>query len=300
MTKRKSITSSLPIHFQSATDVKLICVPLFKEFGFSYFNFMRRHKDGAVCWLTNQPDWIQYYSDHKLHEVLQSNNLVTVDQINSVADYCVRHSLPIPIDINYLLWPEPNEFTLVGELKKCLNIGRGITLTHHHQLFCDYFHFGTHYDNENLNYKIVSNLHALKRFCNYFLQEAKEWIAIATAKSNLFVPPSKMHSKEFKTVKQSTIDVSASREFYRATRLYEYPIFTDSGIVSFTQREIECMRYWCQGKTAKEIGELLHISNRTVETYLKDAKSKLNIKTRSELMSILARSNFDFDILIEV
>lgn len=51
-----------------------------------------------------------------------------------------------------------------------------------------------------------------------------------------------------------------------------------------TDREFECLRYYCRGRTAKEIGKMLHISPRTVETYMASVKEKLEVHSRGELV----------------
>ena len=51
-----------------------------------------------------------------------------------------------------------------------------------------------------------------------------------------------------------------------------------------SKREIECVYYLTRGMTAKEIGKKISLSNRTVESYLENAKSKLGCNRRSELV----------------
>jgi DNA-binding CsgD family transcriptional regulator len=54
--------------------------------------------------------------------------------------------------------------------------------------------------------------------------------------------------------------------------------------VNLTIRESDCIKLIIRGKTAKEIGDLLGLSNRTVEYYLENIKCKLNVNSRSELI----------------
>ena len=61
--------------------------------------------------------------------------------------------------------------------------------------------------------------------------------------------------------------------------------------VYFTYREAQCMAELMCGKTIKATGESLGLSPRTVEYYLKNMKSKLKCRTKSELMQIIARSS---------
>ena len=59
--------------------------------------------------------------------------------------------------------------------------------------------------------------------------------------------------------------------------------------VELTERQLQCAEYLLQGKTAREMAELLGLSRRTVEYYLCNVKSKLECKNKAEL--ILTISN---------
>ncbi len=61
-----------------------------------------------------------------------------------------------------------------------------------------------------------------------------------------------------------------------------------------------CIKLLVQGKTGTEIGELLFLSKRTVETHLKNSKRKLNLKcgaNKADLISELYKNGFDPNIL---
>jgi DNA-binding CsgD family transcriptional regulator len=49
---------------------------------------------------------------------------------------------------------------------------------------------------------------------------------------------------------------------------------------TLTARQIECLRWAQEGKTAGEIGRIMGISPRTVESYLAIAYGKLRVRTR--------------------
>jgi len=59
----------------------------------------------------------------------------------------------------------------------------------------------------------------------------------------------------------------------------------------FSSREMDVIKYVMRGKTMREIGELLGLSRRTVESYFENIKIKANVKTRSELFDkVIAES----------
>jgi DNA-binding NarL/FixJ family response regulator len=53
-----------------------------------------------------------------------------------------------------------------------------------------------------------------------------------------------------------------------------------------TKREREILRYLAQGKPNKEIGKLLHISSRTVDTHRSNILKKLHLRTNAELVRL--------------
>lgn len=54
--------------------------------------------------------------------------------------------------------------------------------------------------------------------------------------------------------------------------------------IKLTKREAECLSLILRGKTAKEIGNLLNISGRTIEHYFSSLKEKFNCSTKSMLI----------------
>ncbi|PHQ81969.1 MAG: hypothetical protein COB66_01010 [Coxiella sp. (in: Bacteria)] len=67
-----------------------------------------------------------------------------------------------------------------------------------------------------------------------------------------------------------------------------------SGIVGhITKRELNVAMKLIEGKTMKQIGELLFISPRTVETHMDHLKQKLQVKKRSELADVLRKNLID-------
>ena len=57
----------------------------------------------------------------------------------------------------------------------------------------------------------------------------------------------------------------------------------DSNKKELTTKEIEIIKYITQGLTSKEIGEMLKISNRTVDTHRHNIQKKLEIPNSAQL-----------------
>lgn len=109
---------------------------------------------------------------------------------------------------------------------------------------------------------------------------------------------------------------SACEELVRAVRIvasgetYIDPALTDqllnkggrrgagNGVagVNLSDREVEVIRLIARGHTSKEMAETLGISPRTLETYKARAMSKLNLRTRADLIRYASRSGWLQDV----
>jgi LuxR family transcriptional regulator, quorum-sensing system regulator SolR len=64
------------------------------------------------------------------------------------------------------------------------------------------------------------------------------------------------------------------------------PCDQDEGFEPLSARELECIYYIAKGNTAAQVGKLLHISRRTVETHLQKAKEKRFVHKTSDLIKL--------------
>lgn len=63
-------------------------------------------------------------------------------------------------------------------------------------------------------------------------------------------------------------------------------------IEGLTSRELEVLAHASQGKTNKEIGEILFISDRTVQGHLKNIYQKFGVTTRTEAVTVALQHGF--------
>ena len=54
--------------------------------------------------------------------------------------------------------------------------------------------------------------------------------------------------------------------------------------IIFSMRELECLQYLCEGKTAKETGRLLSLSPRTIETHHEKIRCKTQLGNKIEII----------------
>ena len=70
------------------------------------------------------------------------------------------------------------------------------------------------------------------------------------------------------------------------------PSFSYSNDFKLTTKESECLFFMLRGKTAKQIGQYVNISHRTVEVYFDRLKIKLKASNRGELIDKAIQAGF--------
>ncbi len=53
----------------------------------------------------------------------------------------------------------------------------------------------------------------------------------------------------------------------------------------FSKREIECLYYLIRGLSAKQIGKILNLSSRTIETHIYNLKKKVGGRKKSDIIT---------------
>lgn len=61
-------------------------------------------------------------------------------------------------------------------------------------------------------------------------------------------------------------------------------------LVSLSRRERECLYWASEGKSSADIGQILGVSARTVDSYLEKACAKFGVRTRIESVAVAVRA----------
>ena len=79
---------------------------------------------------------------------------------------------------------------------------------------------------------------------------------------------------------------------FRKRSLIAYGLGSKYGDAYFTRREAECMVLLLKGKAINSVADILELSPRTVEYYIKNMKSKIGCRTKFELVDLVYASEF--------
>lgn len=99
------------------------------------------------------------------------------------------------------------------------------------------------------------------------------------------------HRAPLKTLTRNKINAGSSSQQLAIQRTYHQ--------VGLSKRESECVYLLLRGCSSKEIANKLGLRPRTVDSYIDNAKIKLNVDTRMQLTSYIRDNNLD-QIIIEI
>jgi DNA-binding CsgD family transcriptional regulator len=263
--EKKGINLKKNIAIASSSEIKQICSPLEKYFNITYFNYVKLFKDGSRFVLTNNADFTEsYYQDKRLYQTTAVLNMEQA-KTSSVHWFCEFRDQP-----SYVV--ARNEF----------DIDNGFTIIQPSlaDSTTELFYFATKRENYGHIYLYTTCLDAFYRFILYFKEKAKNLTKQAN-KEKFFINIPRVSS----TLNNSSVDL---QKFYAETSVNKLHMDLDGNEIVMSKREVDCIYLAMKNKTAKEIGRILSISPRTVETYLSNLKLKSNRQTKKELVSTFA------------
>lgn len=237
--------------FKEFSSVKQACLPL-SHLDIDGFIFMRRFADGTFVDLSNQLAW----SENFLTRYLDAN----ID-----LQHAQDHMLILP---GVSLWSQNPLNTIWQEGKRDWGFYSGISIAKEGPYWTDIFCFYSRQPSVTMDKKFLKNFQFMEIFCERFVDN--------------------FHN----IIQQGEREPLVTPEIYLTKNLsltLEQQAFLDSfGMIiePLSKREQECIYYIVKGNTAAEVGKILHISRRTVESHLQHAKDKLGVRKLSELIKL--------------
>lgn len=159
--------------------------------------------------------------------------------------------------------------TSVIEVAKDQKLGNMVTYIDHQSDKTVILEFGSNSDNPEILDFYLNNQSLLKRFGHYFVREAQDLIKLAN--SQLITPPEIMtqgdadnQDEAFETLLESLI----------------YPLNM------LSRRELQCFYLLLKGYTYVEIGNMYHLSPKTINAYFTRIKNKLGCTNRYQLVEV--------------
>lgn len=274
--------SNFELLFQmAAKEVQEISLPLKKYFNTTYLNFVRRFEDGTESCLTTDPAWTKHFYEKKLYKQ------VKIDRVFIENEYLANKTKIIP-------WTQFLDSPVRLAQSQFSGVGVGLSILFVREGYADFFHFGTRVDTHFMNHLYSNYSDCLLQFTHYFYDTADELIRIACEKQNKITPIDRIGYKQAITnLNPENLDIA---EFVKATKPKRFLVHGSHKTVHLSYKEVACIRLASMGMSAPRIGEKLYISNRTVETHIKNVRDKLGLSTgatKAEVIQELISHGFD-------
>ncbi len=248
-------------------DVLEICKPLFDSFGVNFFAQTRIFHDGHFASLMTLPELTEYYLEKKYPFQFTKGKGVIWQSGIYFADH-LENQVSRPFR---------------KELRERFNTDHFVFVVEKNHNYDDMYSIATNPSNFQIVNTVLNKMDLIKHFILYyqdktrsilkksnFVKYSPEYFANNNLKGSQAMPlDSKLHQKEY--LEKLVLD--------------KVIVSSNSGDIKISKREIQCLRYIAMNYTFKEIGKMLHLSPRTIETYVNNLKIKLGCEKRSELIT---------------
>jgi DNA-binding CsgD family transcriptional regulator len=245
-----------------ATDIAEICSPL-NKIDISYFCHVQISDQKKFAALSCNPKFTEHYLKNKYY--MGDIHMVDANRLG-----------------NFFIW---NNVELGKEKEKmCLEaadfgIKNVFTIIDRSKNGIDYFHFANDLPTREFNQGYLAKLELLQAFIHYFKNSIQQSKPLKKAYDFKFdLGPQKLMLGNDSTVCDHNDFLECLSTNKSGTRL-------NIDDVLLSKRQSDVVHLAMRGKTQKEISEILNLSQRTVRHYFDAVKLKLNVYSRSELIS---------------
>ncbi len=258
---------------QMSCELTQVCQPL-ELFYIYHFTYQKQFHDGSRIILSNKPQWIEDYYNLALYKTSLFEEKTSLYQSG------------------FQVWFGDYDLEVYRHGKQYYNSAHSITITQPQEDGCEFYFFATSAENyAAINY-LTNHPDILYHFIAYFKDKTAKLLNRVYNKRLLISDNNKnMDSVQLHLINQSFYHKmdALNKRFFQATRIRKY-LYDDK--VKLSEREIDCLFHLINNKTAKETGDIMNISHRTVESYLENVKLKLSCNTKVELITKLKTDKY--------
>lgn len=238
-------------------DVNSICAPLFSKTDINYFHYGRVYPDGYSLVLISHPGFHKYFWEKEYDKIVFPN---------------YKEGL-------FINKPDTNH--IIEEANKYFNIDQWLMINKAKKTYVESFGFATHSGNDSIVEYYLNHQDILEQFGLYFKEKAKELIT-CSEKSMLYTENTEFLEKEHSENRNVDQTKNLLNDFL-IKKQYLVENYSQK-TVSITKIEFIILHYLSLGLSAKQIGNRMDISFRTVETHMSQIKFKLVAKNKADLI----------------
>lgn len=257
-----------------ANEIDELCKPL-QKLNICYFAHVKISHDKKFSAISSHPVFTQHYLINKFYTA----DIHMVDE-NRFGEFFVWDGIEFSGE-SARMCREAGEIGLHNPFTIIERTHEGI----------EYFHFASNTINRQVNQAYLANLDLLKVFIAYFKENVNQSRALSKAYAFKIdvnsVPPTSFEDDSI------IYDRSEFIQCIQPAKI-DNRIFINN--VKLSTRQSEILRHVVRGKTMKEISKIINLSPRTIGHYFQTIKDKMNVSSRSELVTKMIQ-DFNIELL---
>ncbi|MGC8483754.1 MAG: helix-turn-helix transcriptional regulator [Thermodesulfobium sp.] len=256
-----------------------IVKPISDHFGVHTFGYRKFFADGNSFGMSNNFSWTTFCLENFDKKIIPNYENEIKAALNEDKFHFFRIGKPNNKDAFLSALYELDIWNTCSLYKK---MGDGI----------EAFYFASTRENSGIVEKYTNNIALFERFSYHFKNKLLDIISLEDIKSSASptISPKVFESSQ----ETSSIEDQNIKQFLSTTPIHKFFLNVNEQDITLSFQEFRCLALLSQGKTAKEIGNSLKISQRTVEEYIDNIKRKVKMNTRSQLIDLFLL-NFHHD-----
>lgn len=231
-----------------------------KQLGITYLAIQKVTSEGYWNIISSNPEWIEYSADNQFF--LYDPSLINPKHYTSGISFVNSH--------------DHDDFRNIfcKHSEGIWDLGNALVIVEKKGTECEFTFLATSVNNKKIINTYITKLNLLRQFKEYFKKE----------NANIF----------HKTAEYNVDLKQINKSYFSEDNIIDLAIESND-VVSLNNnfffqllsaREQECVRYFLQGKTAKETAYLLNLSYRTIEEYFTNIKKKLHCRNKRDLIDL--------------
>ncbi len=252
-------------------NVAEICQPMYQYFGINSAAVIEIDRNDRVFNIHTNHEWIdnclekEYYKDDP--HIISPKNMGN----------------------GFTLWStrEEQEYKagILHDINHNFNMCHGVTYVQSNSYGYKVFAFSAEREHTGVHSKIISSLSLFRKFITYF-DEKLNSIRMNLNSRKVLAPELKGNLFYQQKGIIQPFSINASKEQFLQSVDVE---FSHLHKIKVSRKEAACLQLLLEGLTAKQMGNKLFISHRTVEKHIENLKRNFKVKTKKELLEIAAK-----------
>jgi DNA-binding CsgD family transcriptional regulator len=251
--------------------IEPICDPLVRIFGVQTFGYRKFFLEGTSFNTSSNLMWNNF--------VQEKLNNTTIPNYENEVKAALRDGKHF-----FLRMGEPDSQDVHLSMLYDCDIWNTLSLYRKSEDYVEGFYFASSRSNNKIISEYINNMKLFERFTFYFKEKFADVISAAEIKKAslptisplVFKQEDLIDSQEEKNIKDFILNTPINKLFLNVNKKD----------IRLSIQEFKCLAWLSRGKSVKEIGRIMELSPRTVESYIDNTKHKINAHSRSHLIDL--------------